>query len=231
MERELDLIQYLEVIKKRWVIVIALPLVAALTSGIISYYVLKPVYQASTTLIVGKKASDNGGPAGQLLDYDVLLANQQLAKTYGTIAKSRTVEANVIQELKLPNKPEELDQKVTVNSVKDTEVLEIKVQDQDPNLAAQIANSIAQKFSSSVIEIKKIDSVSIVDMAIPPEQPIKPKKIINILLAFLVGMMTAVGLTFLLEYLDNSVKTTRDVDAVLGLPVLGVIPDYKIDKV
>lgn len=231
MEQELDLIQFFEMIKKRWVIVIAIPLIAALVSGIISFYVLKPVYQASTTLIVGKKASDTGSPMGQLLDYNVLLANQQLAKTYGTIAKSRTVEENVIQELKLPLKPDELDRKLSVNPVKDTEILEIKVQDQDPNLAAQIANSIAQKFSSSVIEIKKVDSVSIVDLAVAPDKPIKPKKILNILLAFLVGIITAIGFSFLLEYLDNSVKTTRDIDAVLGLPVLGVIPHYKIDKV
>lgn len=230
MEQEMDLIQFFEVIKRRWAIVLVLPLIAALASGIISFYVLKPIYQSSTTLIVGKKASDNGLPAGQLIDYNVLLANQQLAKTYGMIAKSRTVEENVIQELKLPFKPEELDQMVSVNPVKDTEVLEIKVQDQNPYLAAQIANTMAQKFSSSVIEIKKVDSVSIVDKAVPPDQPIKPKKVINVFIAFLGGIITAVGLSFLLEYLDNSIKTTQDVEEVLGLPVMGVIPHYKINK-
>lgn len=230
MEQEMDLIQFFEVIKRRWAIVLVLPLIAALASGIISFYVLKPIYQSSTTLIVGKKASDNGLPAGQLIDYNVLLANQQLAKTYGMIAKSRTVEENVIQELKLPFKPEELDQMVSVNPVKDTEVLEIKVQDQNPYLAAQIANTMAQKFSSSVIEIKKVDSVSIVDKAVPPDQPIKPKKVINVFIAFLGGIITAVGLSFLLEYLDNSIKTTQDVEEVLGLPVMGVIPHCKINK-
>lgn len=231
MEQELDLIQYWEALKKRWAIVVAIPLIAALTSGIVSFFILDPVYQASTTLIVGKKASDSTAQqAGQLLEYNVLLANQQLAKTYGTIAKSRTIEENVINELNLPLTTEQLDAKVTVNPVKSTEILEIAVQDTNPVLAADIANMMAQKFSDSVVQIKKIDSVSIVDKAVAPTNPVKPKKTLNVLIAFAVGLMASVGLAFLLEYLDNTIKSTKDVEDILGLPVLGVIPHYDIDE-
>lgn len=231
MEQELDLIQLWEALKKRWVIVVAIPLIAALTSGIVSFFILNPVYQASTTLIVGKKAADSTAQqAGQLLEYNVLMANQQLAKTYGTIAKSRTIEENVINELKLPLTSEQLDAKVTVNPVKSTEILEIAVQDTNPVVAADIANTMAQKFSDSVVEIKKVDSVSIVDKAVAPTHPIKPKKTMNVLIAFMVGLMASVGLAFLLEYLDNTIKSTKDVEDILGLPVLGVIPHYDIDE-
>ena len=231
MEQELDLMQYWEVIKKRWALIIVLPLVAALTSGVISFFIIKPVYNASTTLIVGKKAGDSSGSqANQLLEYNVLLANQQLAKTYGTIAKSRTVEENVIKDLNLALTAEQLDRKITVNTVKNTEVLEIAVDDTDPVLAASIANTVAKKFADSVIEIKKIDSVSILDKAVAPAKPIKPKKTLNVLIAFVVGLMTSVGLAFLLEYLDNTIKNSRDVEQILGLPVLGVIPHFSIDE-
>ncbi len=227
MEQELDLRQYWDILRKRWLIVVALPLIAALSSGLISFLILKPVYQASTTLIVGKKASESLQAAGQMLDYNVLMANQQLAKTYGTIAQSRTVEQNVLKELKLPMTVGQLNSQISINPVKSTEILEIQVTNGNPELAAKIANTMAQEFSKAVIEIKKVDSVSIVDTAVAPTSPIKPNKKLNVMIAFVVGLMASVGLVFLLEYLDNTVKTTNDVENLLGIPVLGLIPYYE----
>jgi capsular polysaccharide biosynthesis protein len=230
MEEEIELRQYWEVLQKRWLIVVILPLVAALTSGIISFYVIKPVYEASTTLIVGKKAAEAGQAAVQMLDNSVLQANLQLAKTYATIAQSRTVEQNVIKDLNLPMTIGALDSMISINPVKTTEILEIKVTNTNPELAASIANSMAQEFSKAVIEIKKVDSVSIVDSAVIPDKPVKPNKTLNVLIAFVVGLMASVGLVFLLEYLDNTIKTSSDVEQLLGIPVLGVIPNYDLGK-
>ncbi|EHQ91874.1 YveK family protein [Desulfosporosinus youngiae] len=230
MEEEIDLRQYWEMLRKRWIIVIVLPLIAALTSGVVSFFILKPVYQASTTLIVGKKATESGQAAMQMLDNSVLLANQQLAKTYAAIAQSRTVEQNVINNLDLPLTVAEFDKMITINPVKTTEILEIQVLNKDPELAADIANSMANEFSKAVIEIKKVDSVSIVDTAVIPDQPVKPNKKLNVLIAFVVGLMAAMGLVFLIEFMDNTVKTSEDVENILGIPVLGVIPNYEIGK-
>ena len=231
MEEEMELRQYWEIIRKRWLLIIALPLIAALTSGIISFYIIKPVYQASTTLIVGKKAEDiSQALLGQILDYNVLQANLQLAKTYGEIAKSRTVEQNVIEKLNLGLTVTELDNQVLINPVKNTEILEIQVQNTDPQLAASIANTMAEEFSAAVVEIKKVDSVSIVDEAVAPANPVKPNKMLNILIALLVGLMAAGGLAFLLEYLDNTIKTSEEAENILGIPVLGLIPLYDNEK-
>jgi len=230
MEEEIELRQYWEVLRKRWVIVMVLPIIAALTSGVISFYVIKPVYQASTTLIVGEKASDSTKAAAQMLDNNVLLANQQLAKTYATIAQSRTVEQNVIRDLNLSMTVEELDKLISITQVKTTEILDIQITNTEPVLAASIANTMAQEFSKTVIEIKKVDSVSIVDKAVTPETPVKPNKKLNILIAFVVGLMASVGLVFLLEYLDDTIKTSDDIEKLLGIPVLGVIPTYQTSK-
>ena len=230
MEEEIELWQYWEVLRKRWVIVVVLPLIAALTSGVISFFVIKPTFQASTTLIVGKKASESGLAATQMLDNSVLQANLQLAKTYATIAQSRTVEQNVLNHLNLPMTIAGLDSMISINPVKTTEILEIQVTNTNPELAAAIANSMAQEFSKAVIEIKKVDSVSIVDTAVTPDKPVKPNKKLNVLIAFVVGLMAAVGLVFLLEYMDNTVKTSNDVEKLLGIPVLGVIPNYEMGK-
>lgn len=234
MEEEIELRQYWEVLKKSWRIMAIIPLIAALTSGIVSFYCIQPVFQASTTLIVGKKTSDFGQSLGQMLDYNVLLANQQLTKTYAAIAKSYTVEQNVINDLNLPLTVEGLDSLISVNPVKDTEILKITVSNAKPELAALIANTVAQEFSKAVIEIKKVDSVSIVDKAMTPINPFKPNKKRNVLIAFVVGLMASVGLVFLLEYLDKTVKSSSeksvDVEKLLGMPVLGIIPNYQIGK-
>lgn len=229
MEEEIELRQYWEVLRKRWLLVIILPIIAAITSAVISFFILQPVYQASTTLIVGKKA-EVGQAAAQMLDNSVLQANLQLAKTYATIAQSRTVEQNVIKALDLSLTVAELDSLISINPVKTTEILEIQVTNTDPGLAAAIANSMTQEFSKAVIEIKKVDSVSIVDTAVTPDKPIKPNKTLNVLIAFVVGLMASVGLVFLLEYMDNTIKTSSDVENLLGIPVLGVIPNYEMGK-
>lgn len=230
MEEEIELRQYWEVLRKRWVIVVMLPLIAAITSGVISFYIIKPVYQASTTLIVGEKPSNSAKSAEQTLDNNVLLANQQLAKTYATIAQSRTVEESVIKDLNLPLTVEALDSMIAITQVKTTEILDIQITNTNPELATSIANTMAKEFSKAVIEIKKVDSVSIVDLAVLPDKPVKPNKTLNVLIAFVVGLMASVGTVFLLEYLDNTVKTSKDVEDILGIPVLGVIPTYVTGK-
>lgn len=224
MEEGLEIRQYWQVMRKRWIIIIVLPIIAALVSGGISFFILKPVYQASTSLIVGEKASDSPRTAGQILDYNVLLANQQLAKTYGKIAQSRTVEQNVINDLELNINVGNFDKLISVKPVSDTEILEIQVINTNPELAALIANTMAKEFSKAVIDIKKVDSVSIVDEAVIAEKPILPRKILNVLMAFAAGLMTAMGLAFLLESMDNSIKSAEDVEKLLGIPVLSIIP-------
>ncbi|HWQ88520.1 MAG TPA: oligosaccharide flippase family protein [Desulfitobacteriaceae bacterium] len=224
------MMQIWQMIRKRWLLVVFIPLLAAVVSAGISCFYLKPVYEARTTLIVGKKVAAANQTAGQVLDYNVLLANQQLAKTYAAIAKSRTVENNVIKSLALPLSSETVDGYITVAPVKNTEILAITVRNPNPLLAAAIANAMAQEFSQAVIAIKKVDSVSIVDKAVIPEAPVSPNKKLNILIAFAVGLMAAAGWTFLLEFLDNKIKTTGDVEEVLAIPVLGLIPRYAVDQ-
>lgn len=231
MEQEVDLRQIWEIIKKHWLLLVTLPLLAALVSGGISFYVIKPVYQSSTTLIVGKKATYlEEQLAKQLLENNVLAANRQLAKTYGEIAKSRTIREQVIAELDLGLTTDQLNSKIDVSQVKDTEILEITVTDTDPELAADIANVTVQKFAAAVMEIKKVDSVSIVDKAVASATPVKPNKILNILMAFIAVLMGAFGLSLLLEYLDNTIKNIKEAEGLLNLSVLGVILDYQYDE-
>ena len=221
---ELELRQLWGMLRKRWIIVFALPLIAALTIGAISFYVITPVYQASTTLIIGRKASEAALQATtQVFGNSVL---QQLIKNYSEIAKSHTVEKNVLKDLNSSMSVAELDELITVEQVKTTDLIEIKVTNKNPELAASIANTTAQEFSKAV----PVDSINIVDTADIPNKPITPNKTKNVALAFIAGLIASISLVFMLEYLDNTVKTSSDVKKILEIPLLGLIANYEMGK-
>lgn len=224
MEQELDLREYLEIIAKRKKLLIQVPLIAVIVSAIISLFFLKPVYEASTTLMVGKSLAAKKDGAIDVVDYNTILANKQLAKTYGEIAKSRTVAQAVIEASGVQMEVEELQKMIDVAPVKDTELLKISVRDTDPRRAALLANTLAKEFSRRVIEIMKVDNVNIVDPAIVPAKPIKPRLVLNMVAAGIFGLIAAVLLIFLLEQLDTTIKTKEEAERLLDLPVLGVIP-------
>ena len=204
----------------KWILII-LPLVAMLTSGIFSFFVITPVYRSSTTLMVGKTYSGENGP---LLQYNDILTANQLVKTYSQIAKSRTVAEKVIELEKLDLTPGAFSGKIDVQPVRDTQLIQISIDDPNPNKAARLANVSGQVFIKKVVDVMKLDNVNIVDPAVPPQYPEKPNKRMNIMIAGVVGLMAAVGLIFLMEFLDQTIKSSEDINRYLELAVLGVIP-------
>ncbi|AOY78270.1 Capsular polysaccharide type 8 biosynthesis protein cap8A [Clostridium formicaceticum] len=221
MELELDLREYIHIIQKRFWLIVIITVLAMLTSGVISYYVLDPIYQASTTIMVGKPQSES--ELGQLQLQDLNL-NLRLAKTYGEIVKSRSVSQEVIREMNLDLTPEQLTSKTTVDLVRDTEFITIKVTDTDPQLAADIANNLSKTFKKYVMQIMRVDNVQVLDAAVVPMSPIKPRKQLNIAIAGVLGLMFSLFLVFLMEYLDNTIKTPEDIQRHLNLNIIGAIP-------
>lgn len=218
----IDLRDIWRIIKKGKWILISLPLIAMLTSAIISFFVLTPRYEASTTLMVGKTYA--GQEAAMMLQYNDILTANQLVKTYSQIAKSRTVVEQVMRSEKIDTTYGSLSQGIDVKPVKDTQLIQITVQDVNPQRAARLANVTAIVFMDKVVEIMKVDNVNIIDHAVVPGAPIKPNKKLNVIIAGVVGFMAALGIIFLLEFLDRTIKTREDIQRHLDLPVLGVIP-------
>ncbi len=104
-------------------------------------------------------------------------------------------------------------------------MIAVTVQNKDPKTASAIANKTAEVFQSEIAKIMSVDNVTVLSKAevVEKQSPIKPRPMINIVIAFIVGLMASVGLAFLLEYLDNTVKKEEDVENLLGLPVLGIV--------
>lgn len=217
-QSEIDLRQLFLVLRRRLALLVAMPVVAGLVAGIISVFVLSPVYSAQTTLWVIKENSSQ-------INYNDLLLNRNLTKTYAEVAKSRAVMADVIGALSLSQFTiEQLQAKLTVTPVRDTEILSFEVEDADPARAAAIANAVADSFKQQIRSFMQVENVAVVDKAMIPTDPIKPRKLMNVAVAVVLGGMAAVGAVFLLEYLDTTLKSPDDVTECLGLPVLGLIP-------
>ncbi|WP_341348995.1 YveK family protein [Fervidicella metallireducens] len=102
--------------------------------------------------------------------------------------------------------------------------MEIKAQSKDPQEAANMVNNLVTTFIERAQEVYPTGNVQIVDPAVIPDSPIKPKKVLNLAIAFVLGIMMSLGIVFILEYMDNTIKTEGDVEKYLDLPVIGIIP-------
>jgi capsular polysaccharide biosynthesis protein len=220
MEETISLRELFYTLRKRIWLIISITVVATLVSGILSFFVLTPIFSSSTQLLVNQERSDQ-----PVYNIGEIQTNLQLINTYNVIIKSPAILDLVAKELDMDVTAEELNEKITVGSEKDSQVLSISVQDADPYMAADIANTTAKVFQEEIVKIMNVDNVSILAKAKVKEipSPIKPKPVLNIAIALVVGLMAGVGLAFLLEYLDNTIKNEMDVEKILGLPVLGAI--------
>ena len=122
-------------------------------------------------------------------------------------------------------KSEDILECLTVTPRADTQILEINYISTDKVLARDVVNSVTNEFIKSSTELIPNGNVKIIESVKIPENPVSPNKKMNIGIAFLLGLMISIGLSFLLEFVDNTFKTKEQMEEILGLPVLGAIPD------
>jgi capsular polysaccharide biosynthesis protein len=226
MKETISLNELFRTLKKRLSLIIIIAAIATATSGIVSYFLLTPIYQASTQILVNQSKSDQ-----QVFNYNEVQTNLQLINTYNVIIKSPAILDKVIEQEKLEMSTNELNELIAVSNEQDSQVVNITVRNEDPKKAADIANSIAITFQKEISNIMKIDNVNVLTKAELSENPspVNPKPVLNMGIALVVSLMTGVGVAFLLEYLDNTIKSEQDIENQLGLPVLGAITTINMD--
>lgn len=229
MEETISLKELFQTLRKRIWMIITLTVLAAVASGVISFYFLTPIYSSSTQILVNKSESNEQ----QMFSTGEIQTNIQLINTYNDIIKSPAILDIVKADLDLDRSVGALIGQLNVTSATNSQVVTITVQDPDPYMAQDIANTTANVFQEQILPLMNYDNVNILAKAEVGEapSPIKPKPILNIAIAIVVGLMAGVGLAFLLEYLDNTIKSEQDVDKLLGLPVLGSITEFDQDAV
>lgn len=222
---EMTLEDIFKALKKRWLLIVSVTLMFLIGGSVfVLFFGPVPQYQSSTTVLVDYRASET-----EALTQNDINLSQKLVQTYTEIIKSLTILNPVIEEMDLSLTPNELLKKIAVSQVNETEIIKISVTDEDPILARDIANTLAETFSEEISHIMKVDSTSILDEAVLPTTPLAQNKVTKIAIAGILGMMVSVGLVFLFEYLDRSIKTADETEHLLGVPVLGVIPKSKAE--
>lgn len=224
MEEEitLDLKDFFGILKKRIKLILAVTLISTFTAGIVSFFVLPPTYEASLSVFIGKSLETQEYDSSDIMMY------QKLVKTYAKIAESNDVAETAINDLGGNYTVKELQNVVKVTPQADTQIMDIKTENKDPKEAKRIVEAVTKSFIEKSKQIIPNGNVEIIDSPKVPEKPIKPKKALNVAIAFFLGLMVSVGIIFTLEYMDNTVKNEDDIEKHLEIPVLGMIPEHTL---
>lgn len=219
-EQVISLSEIFEALKKRWVMIVAITLTATLISGLVSFFVIDPVYETSTKVFIGKEENDETA-----YNTNDIQMYQKLLQTYAQAIKTRDLVGRAIDNLSYDLQENNVIGALTVTPVTDTQILQINYKSKDPKEAKDVLKSVTQEFIKTSKELVPNGNVKVIEEVQLPENPVSPNKKMNIAIAFLLGLMVSVGLVFLLEYLDNTYKNKEQLEKELDIPVLGAIPD------
>jgi capsular polysaccharide biosynthesis protein len=227
MEETISLKEIVQTIKKRLIMILIITIAAVLISGIVTKVFMTPQYDASTQVLVNQKNDQTNQ-----IDATAIQTTIQLINTYSVVIKSPTILSEVIKNLNLEMTPDQLAKAITVNSAQNSQVFTVTVETASSTRSVKIANEVARVFKDKIQSIMKVDNVSVLSKAelAASLSPVKPSLKMNVAIAFVVGLMVSIGIAFLLDYLDNTVKTEEDIEKQLGLPVLGAIVDMAPER-
>ncbi|UBH16121.1 Wzz/FepE/Etk N-terminal domain-containing protein [Macrococcus armenti] len=219
MEEVIDISKVLNLLKRNWKFIVSLSLLGALIAAAISFFLIKPTYSASTQILVNNKASE---------DRFELQANQtdlQLINTYNEIIKSPVILDKVAKNLNVNN---DLASKISVSNATQSKVITISANAKNYSDAAKIVNETAYVFSKEVGKIMKTDNVTVLTKADEnlKASPVKPKPLLNTIIGLILGLIISLVLIIINNLLDKRVKTENDVQEILNLPVIGMIPHF-----
>ena len=210
----------LDILLKRWKMIISITLLAALTAAIISFFIIAPKYEASTKVFIGKENTKD-----QNYNNSDIQMYQQLLKTYAGVITTNDLVEKAIDKANLNITSENVLGGLTVTPSANTQILEIKYISADRVLSRDLVDAVTTQFIKTSTDLIPNGNVKIIESVKLPENPVSPNKKMNIAIAFLLGIMISVGFAFLLEFMDNTFKTKEQLEQILGLPVIGAIPD------
>ncbi|MDW8649780.1 Wzz/FepE/Etk N-terminal domain-containing protein [Streptococcus suis] len=217
---EIDVLSLLKTIWRKKFFILVIAVLGAGLAFVYSSFLVTPQYDSTTRIYV---VSQNVEAGAGLTNQD-LQAGSYLVKDYKEIILSQDVLTQVATELNLN---ENLKEKVSVSIPVDTRIVSISVRDADPNEAARIANSLRTFAAQKIVEVTKVSDVTTLEEAVPAEEPTTPNTKRNIILGLLAGGILATALVLVMEVLDDRVKRPQDIEEVMGLTLLGVVPDSK----
>ena len=223
-EQVISISEIIDAVKKRWKIIVLTTVLATVVSGIFSFFIISPTYEASTKIFIGKEGAESEGYNSS----DVSMY-QNLIKTYSELIKTKDLVNKAINNSEYDLSVNSVLNGITVNTLTGTQILQISYQSKSPSIAKNMLESITNEFITKAEELVPNGNVKILESVELPKNPVAPNKTMNIAIAFILGMMVGFGIVFLLEYLDNTYKNKEQLEKDLDIPVLGVIPMSDLD--
>lgn len=189
-------------------------------------FIVTPMYESSTKIILVNSEEDKSGDKVEITTSDIAL-NQKLVSTYSEIITSRKVVQRTIEKLNLNIKYADLAKNITVTPVKDSEVINVSVKTENKENAANLANTLIESFALEVKEIYDIQNVKQLDKAIPSQTPYNVNMVKNIIIFSVIGFVLVYGILFLKEYFKTTISTVDELEQLLNLPIIGIVPELE----
>lgn len=222
---EIDVFQLFKTLWKRKLMILIVALVTGTGAFAYSTFIVKPEYTSTTRIyVVNRNQGDKPGLTNQDLQ-----AGTYLVKDYREIILSQDALEKVATNLKLDMPAKTLASKVQVAVPADTRIVSISVKDKQPEEASRIANSLREVAAEKIVSVTRVSDVTTLEEARPATTPSSPNVRRNSLFGFLGGAVVTVIAVLLIELLDTRVKRPEDVEDVLKIPLLGLVPDF--DKI
>ena len=222
-EDEIDLADLLFMLIRRWkvIVLVTIPVVML---GFFVASTRPSVYRAETTLMV------SSGMQSTSLDRGDVDLSQKLVVTYSEIAKSRDILRRVITKYDLLGGDKQLAGSINVSVIKDTELIKLSYTCGNPKLAEAVTNEVANEFIQKVSQVMRVRNVAVVERAQEPAGPL-PKGRAKILLASIIlGVGLGVVFAFLIEALHKKLRKSSDIEKILGVEMLGMIPEIDMEE-
>lgn len=218
-EMEIDLLELLLVMKKKLAVILLAGIIGLVVMFAYTTFIVTPLYSASSMMYV--MPDNTSSNSSTLSDMQV---GQQLSSDYASMIASRGFMEEVIKKLNLTMTYQELLKKVEVTNPTSSRILQVTVQDPNPQTAANIANEVADVAELKLKEITGMQAIKIYEEAAVPEQPSSPSLKKNCALGALAGIVLAMVVITVIYLLDDTIKTEDDIEKYLGMTTLGVIP-------
>ena len=219
-EMEIDLLELLMVMKKHLAAILLAGIVGLVIMFAYTSFLVTPLYSASSMMYVMPDNS-NSMNSSTLSDMQV---GQQLTSDYSSMIKSRSFMEDVIKKLNLTIDYQQLLEKVEVTNPTSSRILQVTVNDPNPQTAADIANEMASVAESKLKEITGMQAIKIYEEAAVPDRPSSPSLKKNCALGLLAGLVLAMAVITILYLLDDTIKTEDDIEKYLGMTTLAVLP-------
>lgn len=218
-EMEIDLLELLAVLWSKIFIILLAGILLAVITYAGTKFLITPQYTSTTKIYVLSKQDENSS-----VTYSDLQVSSQLVGDYEELIKSRPVLEKVISALDLDMETSELRKKIAVQGASNTRFIDIRVEDEDPKMAQEIADAVREAAGTQIVDIMDANAVNTVEDASLPTAPSSPNVMKNTVIGGMLGVLIAVGIILLRHLLDDTVKTPDDVEKYLGLGVLASIP-------